>query len=112
MNIQIDNYSLNTHAVKRTQQRGIKSNTIGMILDFADKVNYSNGANFYEVSKKQIKLLVKNKSITPNEAKELSNKIIIERDGVISTAMHRFNNFKFKDKFTKNRRKRNRGYHA
>ena len=96
MNNIIDNHYLINHAMERSQQRGIKRETIEIILKFGDE-NYSNGTNFLSINKRKIKKLIKDKQISPSQEKDISDIIILESNGIIKTTMHKMKNFKIRE---------------
>ena len=75
MNEYIKNFFSMPHAVSRSQQRGLKLDTIDLILQFG-KVKQTRIANFYFISKNQIKSLLDKKLITPKQAEAIENIIL------------------------------------
>ena len=75
MNDYIKNFFSIPHAVSRSQQRGLKLDTIDLILQFG-KVKHTRIANFYFISKNQIKSLLDKKLITPKQAEAIENIIL------------------------------------
>ena len=90
MKRKLENFYLTNHAMKRTQQRGIKANIIELILLFADKISYTfDGSYSFFISKKHLSYLVEQKVISPIEAENAAGVVIIEGSGSIVTAFRK-----------------------
>ena len=75
MNDYIKNFFFAPYAVSRSQHRGLKLDTIDLILKFG-KVKHTRIANFYFVSKIQIKSLLDKKLITHQQAEAIENIVL------------------------------------
>ena len=113
MNYLIKNFFLVPHAITRSQQRGIKLNTVDLILKFGQE-RYSKGAYIYFISNNKIKSLVKKGLIYPQQSEEIYNITVIVKNGIIITTYRKKNHKKISRKFTQKRyqNKRSGGKHA
>ncbi len=102
MNFYIKNFFLVPHAITRSQQRGIKLDTVDLILRYGEE-KYSKGAYIYFVSNNKIKSLVKRKLINPQQSEEIYNITVIVKNGTILTTYRKNNHKKISKKFTQKR---------
>ena len=87
MRRKLENYYLTDHAIKRTQQRGIKAEIIELILLFADKISYTrDGSYSFFISKKHLSYLVEQKTISPIDAENATGVVVIDGGSSIVTA--------------------------
>ena len=93
----IKNFILMPHAITRSQQRGIKLGTLDLILKFGEE-KYTRKSNYYYISQKQIKSLIEKEILTPQKAESIKNIIVVVKDGVVITTMHKRNKFRISEK--------------
>ncbi len=78
------------HALKRTQQRGIRPWIVDFILDYADKFKHANQSCISQfVSQRKLKKLVEEKVITPARAALIEGVVVTERDNTVITVFHK-----------------------
>ena len=78
-----------THAIVRSQQRGIRRWVISFIHENADKWKYCrNDCVLLFVSEKKLKKLTEQCVITPSEASLVKGIIVIARNQLIVTVYH------------------------
>ena len=92
------NIQLSNHAVKRTQQRGIKQNIIGLITSEADKEFHANdNCLSISISRKKLFYLKRLGKINPAQIREAEGvNLIVGNDGTIITAFHKTKRYRQK----------------
>ena len=87
----MNSYEITKHAQTRMQQRGIKTSYVELILKHADFCKYVGKGSFkYFISKSEIKKLLKNNILQPQEAERISKIAIVEDQGIFYSVMHQF----------------------
>lgn len=79
-----------THAVTRCQQRGVKNETVNLILSEADLLKHcKNGATSMLISTKRLQKLVRQKICEPSLAEQAKGIVIIDSGDSIITVFHK-----------------------
>ena len=84
------NNKFSQHAMKRAQQRGVKDQTVDIIIEFADKkVPVKDNRLSLTVSKKRLKSLVLEGTLDAQMAEKIADvAVIMAEDGEVVSVLH------------------------
>ena len=89
MSVIIEN-NFSNHAIKRSQQRGIRPWVINFILEYSDKYKYANESCISQfISKRQVKKLIQENVLSPAKAALIDGVVVIAKDDTIVTVFHK-----------------------
>ena len=89
MSVIIEN-NFSNHAIKRSQQRGIRLWVINFILEYSDKYKYANKSCISQfISKRQVKKLIQENVLSPAKAALIDGVVVIAKDDTIVTVFHK-----------------------
>ena len=89
MNVITEN-NFSNHAIKRSQQRGIRPWVINFILEYSDKYKYANESCISQfISKRQVKKLIQENVLSPAKAALIDGVVVIAKDDTIVTVFHK-----------------------
>ena len=82
--------NFSNHAIRRTQQRGIRPWAVNFIMAYADKYKYANQSCISQfVSHRKIRKLIKEKVISPAKATLIEGVVVIAMDEMVVTVFHK-----------------------
>lgn len=81
--------NLTHHAEKRIQQRGINSEAVDVIMQYADPVPAPGGALAFSLTKKSRSELICFYKKIIKSIEKAKNVVLIEKDGLILTSYHK-----------------------
>ena len=88
-------YRMTKHAQTRMQQRGIKTSYVELILTYADFYKHVGRGSFkYFISRSEIKKLLKENILKPQEAERISKISIVENHGILCSVMQQIQRVK------------------
>ena len=89
MSVIIEN-NFSNHAIKRSQQRGIRPWVVNFILEYSDKYKYANESCISQfISKRQVKKLIQENVLSPAKAALIDGVVVIAKDDTIVTVFHK-----------------------
>ena len=89
MSVSTEN-NFSNHAIKRSQQRGIRPWVINFILEYSDKYKYANESCISQfISKRQVKKLIQENVLSPAKAALIDGVVVIAKDDTIVTVFHK-----------------------
>ena len=89
MSVIIENYFSN-HAIKRSQQRGIRPWVVNFILEYSDKYKHANESCISQfISKRKVKKLIQENVLSPAKAALIDGVVVIAKDDTIVTVFHK-----------------------
>ena len=89
MSVIIEN-NFSNHAIKRSQQRGIRPWVINFILEYSDKYKHVNKSCISQfISKRQVKKLIQENVLSPAKAALIDGVVVIAKDDTIVTVFHK-----------------------
>ena len=78
------------HAIKRSQQRGIRLWVVNFILEYADKYKHTNESCISQfISKRRVKKLIQENVLSPAKAALIDGVVVIAKDETIVTVFHK-----------------------
>ena len=78
------------HAIKRSQQRGIRPWVVNFILEYADKYKHANESCISQfISKRRVKKLIQENVLSPAKAALIDGVVVIAKDETIVTVFHK-----------------------
>ena len=82
--------NFSNHAIKRSQQRGIRPWVINFILEYSDKYKHANKSCISQfISKRQLKKLIQENVLSPAKASLIDGVVVIAKDDTIVTVFHK-----------------------
>ena len=82
--------NFSNHAIKRSQQRGIRPWVINFILEYSDKYKYANESCISQfISKRQVKKLIQENVLSPAKAALIDGVVVLAKDDTIVTVFHK-----------------------
>ena len=89
MSVIIEN-NFSNHAIKRSQQRGIRPWVVNFILEYSDKYKQANESYVSQyISKRKVKKLIQENVHTPAKAALIDGVVVIAKDDTIVTVFHK-----------------------
>ena len=89
MSVIIEN-NFSNHAIKRSQQRGIRPWVVNFILEYSDKYKYANESCISQfISKRKVKKLIQENVLSPAKAALIDGVVVIAKDDTIVTVFHK-----------------------
>ena len=89
MSVIIENHFSN-HAIKRSQQRGIRPWVVNFILEYSDKYKHANESCISQfISKRKVKKLIQENVLSPAKAALIDGVVVIAKDDTIVTVFHK-----------------------
>ena len=89
MSVIIEN-NFSNHAIKRSQQRGIRPWVVNFILEYSDKYKHANESCISQfISKRKVKKLVQENVLSPAKAALIDGVVVIAKDDTIVTVFHK-----------------------
>ena len=89
MSVIIEN-NFSNHAIKRSQQRGIRPWVVNFILEYSDKYKHANESCISQfISKRKVKKLIQENVLSPAKAALIDGVVVIARDDTIVTVFHK-----------------------
>ena len=91
MSVIIEN-NFSNHAIKRSQQRGIRPWVVNFILEYSDKHKHANESCISQfISKRKVKKLIQENVLSPAKAALIDGVVVIAKDDTIVTVFHKKN---------------------
>ena len=82
--------NFSNHAIKRSQQRGIRPWVVNFILEYSDKYKHANESCISQfISKRKVKKLIQENVLSPAKAALIDGVVVIEKDDTIVTVFHK-----------------------
>ena len=82
--------NFSNHAIRRTQQRGIRPWVVNFILEYADKYKHANASCISQfISKRKVKKLIQENVLPPAKAALIDGVVVVAKDEVIVTVFHK-----------------------
>ena len=89
MSVIIEN-NFSNHAIKRSQQRGIRPWVVNFILEYSDKYKHANESCVSQfISKRKVKKLIQENVLSPAKAALIDGVVVIAKDDTIVTVFHK-----------------------
>ncbi len=89
MSVIIEN-NFSNHAIKRSQQRGIRPWVVNFILEYSDKYKHANERCISQfISKRKVKKLIQENVLSPAKAALIDGVVVIAKDDTIVTVFHK-----------------------
>ena len=89
MSVIIEN-NFSNHAIKRSQQRGIRPWVVNFILEYSDKYKHANESCILQfISKRKVKKLIQENVLSPAKAALIDGVVVIAKDDTIVTVFHK-----------------------
>ena len=89
MTVIIEN-NFSNHAIKRSQQRGIRPWVVNFILEYSDKYKHANESCISQfISKRKVKKLIQENVLSPAKAALIDGVVVIAKDDTIVTVFHK-----------------------
>jgi|TARA_Y100000813_G_C24143606_1_gene343645 hypothetical protein len=89
MSVIIEN-NFSNHAIKRSQQRGIRPWVVNFILEYSDKYKHANESCISQfISKRKVKKLIQENVLSPAKAALIDGVVVIAKDDTIVTVFHK-----------------------
>ena len=89
MSVIIEN-NFSNHAIKRSQQRGIRPWVVNFILEYSDKYKHANESCISQfISKRKVKKLIQENVLSPAKAALIDGVVVIAKDDTIMTVFHK-----------------------
>ena len=89
MSVIIEN-NFSNHAIKRSQQRGIRPWVVNFILEYSDKYKHANESCISQfISKRKVKKLIQENVLSPARAALIDGVVVIAKDDTIVTVFHK-----------------------
>ena len=89
MSVIIEN-NFSNHAIKRSQQRGIRPWVVNFILEYSDKYKHANESCISQfISKRKVKRLIQENVLSPAKAALIDGVVVIAKDDTIVTVFHK-----------------------
>ncbi len=89
MSVIIEN-NFSNHAIKRSQQRGIRPWVVNFILEYSDKYKHANENCISQfISKRKVKKLIQENVLSPAKAALIDGVVVIAKDDTIVTVFHK-----------------------
>lgn len=89
MSVIIEN-NFSNHAIKRSQQRGIRPWVVNFILEYSDKYEHANESCISQfISKRKVKKLIQENVLSPAKAALIDGVVVIAKDDTIVTVFHK-----------------------
>ena len=89
MSVIIEN-NFSNHAIKRSQQRGIRPWVVNFILEYSDKYRHANESCISQfISKRKVKKLIQENVLSPAKAALIDGVVVIAKDDTIVTVFHK-----------------------
>ena len=89
MSVIIEN-NFSNHAIKRSQQRGIRPWVVSFILEYSDKYKHANESCISQfISKRKVKKLIQENVLSPAKAALIDGVVVIAKDDTIVTVFHK-----------------------
>ena len=89
MSVIIEN-NFSNHAIKRSQQRGIRPWVVNFILEYSDKYKHANESCISQfISKRKVKKLIQENVLSPAKAALIDSVVVIAKDDTIVTVFHK-----------------------
>ena len=89
MSVIIEN-NFSNHAIKRSQQRGIRPWVVNFILEYSDKYKHANESCISQfISKRKVKKLIQENVLSPPKAALIDGVVVIANDDTIVTVFHK-----------------------
>ena len=89
MSVIIEN-NFSNHAIKRSQQRGIRPWVVNFILEYSDKYKHANESCISQfISKRKVKKLIQENVLSPAKAASIDGVVVIAKDDTIVTVFHK-----------------------
>ena len=89
MSVIIEN-NFSNHAIKRSQQRGIRPWVVNFILEYSDKYKHANESCISQfISKRKVKKLIQENVLSPAKAALIDGVVVILKDDTIVTVFHK-----------------------
>ena len=89
MSVIIEN-NFSNHAIKRSQQRGIRPWAVNFILEYSDKYKHANESCISQfISKRKVKKLIQENVLSPAKAALIDGVVVIAKDDTIVTVFHK-----------------------
>ena len=89
MSVIIEN-NFSNHAIKRSQQRGIRPWVVNFILEYSDKYKHANESCISQfISKRKVKKLIQENVLSPAKAALIDGVVVIAKDETIVTVFHK-----------------------
>ena len=82
--------NFSNHAIKRSQQRGIRPWVVNFILEYSDKYKHANESCISQfISKRKVKKLIQENVLSPAKAALIDGVVVIAKDDTIVTVFHK-----------------------
>ena len=82
--------NFSNHAIKRSQQRGIRPWVVNFILEYSDKYKHANESCISQfISKRKVKKLIQENVLSPAKAALIDGVAVIAKDDTIVTVFHK-----------------------
>ena len=89
MSVIIEN-NFSNHAIKRSQQRGIRPWVVNFILEYSDKYKHTNESCISQfISKRKVKKLIQENVLSLAKAALIDGVVVIAKDDTIVTVFHK-----------------------
>ena len=89
MSVIIEN-NFSNHAIKRSQQRGIRPWVVNFILEYSDKYKHANESCISQfISKRKVKKLIQENVLSPAKAALIDGVVVIAKDDTIVTVFQK-----------------------
>ena len=89
MSVIIEN-NFSNHAIKRSQQRGIRPWVVNFILEYSDKYKHANESCISQfISKRKVKKLIQENVLSPAKAALIDGVVVIAKDDTIVTVFYK-----------------------
>ena len=89
MSVIIEN-NFSNHAIKRSQQRGIRPWVVNFILEYSDKCKHANESCISQfISRRKVKKLIQENVLSPAKAALIDGVVVIAKDDTIVTVFHK-----------------------
>lgn len=89
MSVIIEN-NFSNHAIKRSQQRGIRPWVVNFILEYSNKYKHANESCISQfISKRKVKKLIQENVLSPAKAALIDGVVVIAKDDTIVTVFHK-----------------------
>ena len=89
MSVIIEN-NFSNHAIKRSQQRGIRPWVVNFIAEYSDKYKHANESCISQfISKRKVKKLIQENVLSPAKAALIDGVVVIAKDDTIVTVFHK-----------------------
>ena len=82
--------NFSNHAIKRSQQRGIRPWVVNFILEYSDQYKHANESCISQfISKRKVKKLIQENVLSPAKAALIDGVVVIAKDDTIVTVFHK-----------------------